>query len=210
MGIKLDNRKYQWKDTDSSRAEYPYIENWVTANSKVIDLGCGNGSLLAFLKNKKNIKEYGIEISESGVSVCKKKGLNVRQGRIDEHLPDLGDNSFDLAICNVTLQMLMYPEVTLWEMKRIAKKQIISFPNFAFIINRFELLLKGRMPKKMLFGYNWYDTGHIHQFSICDFKDLIEKNSMKVKNEVQLGRILGLKDIFPNAFSNIAVYLLEK
>ena len=91
------------------------------------------------MKEKKNINEFGIELAQSGVNLCKKDKLNVRQGAIDVQLKNIKDNSFDYAICNVTLQMVMNPEITLIEMKRISKYQIISFPNFAFLINRLEL-----------------------------------------------------------------------
>jgi len=136
-----DNRNYIWDSEEvSNRPEYVYIEKWIPNNARVIDLGCGNGSLLQILREKKNISEFGIEITESGVGICREKRLNVRQGRIDVELSDITDNSFDFAICNVTIQMVMYPEVTLAEMKRIAKFQIISFPNFAFLPQRLDLL----------------------------------------------------------------------
>jgi len=206
-----DNRDYSWDDEEiSARPEYPFIEKWITEGSKVIDLGCGNGSLLKTLKDKKNISEFGIEISESGVAICKDKGLNVKQERIDLKLSDVKDNSFDFAICNVTIQMVMYPEITLSEMKRIAKYQIVSFPNFAFIFNRLELLVKGRMPKKMLFGYNWYNTGHIHQLSIKDFKKTVLNMGLFIKDFVYLGRFGKFKYFFPNLFVLEAIFLLEK
>ena len=210
-----DNRRYDYSDHPySDRYEYPIIANLVEPNSTVIDLGCGNGSLLALLKKEKNITETGIEISESGVSVCKQRGLNVRLGEIDGSLP-FPDNSFDYAICNVTIQMVTYPEVLMQEMKRIARFQILSFPNFAFWRNRFELMLKGRMPRKMLFGYRWYSTGHIHQLSIKDFYELVmsvgglsiverkyEHSSNLVKNYFM--------QAFPNVFQMVPIFLLEK
>src|SRR5882724_12824551 len=126
-----DNRNYNYENFASfERVEYPIIADMVERNSKVIDLGCGNGSLLEKLIKEKNVDGRGIEISKSGVEVCLKKGLHVTEGKIDEPLP-FADNSFDYAICNVTIQMVMYPEVVLKEMKRIARYQIISFPNFA-------------------------------------------------------------------------------
>jgi methionine biosynthesis protein MetW len=205
-----DNRNYIWDNEEiSQRPEYPFIEKWISDGAKVIDLGCGNGSLLQILKEKKNISEFGIEISESGVILCKKKGLNVRQGRIDIEL-DIPDNSFDFAICNVTIQMVLYPEITLKEMKRISKFQIISFPNFAFFSQRLELFLTGRMPRRLLYRYNWYNTGHIHQLSIKDFRETISTFELNVKDYVYLGRFGGLKNILPNLFASEAIFLLEK
>lgn len=210
-----DNRKYNYSGyEDSERYEYPIIVDMVKMNSKVIDLGCGNGALLARLKKEKSVKETGLEISESGVRICKERGLNVQFGAIDQTLP-FDDNAFDYAICNVTIQMVMYPEVLVREMKRVAKYQIISFPNFAFWRNRLDLLLNGRMPKRMLFEYKWYSTGHIHQLSFEDFYELLddvgglhvvecrlERSSNPIKDRL-------LQD-FPNLFQLVPVFLLEK
>ena len=208
-----DNRKYNYTNHETQeRAEYPIIESFVLPNSKVIDLGCGNGSLLKLLKDKKNIQEYGIEMVQSGVDICRKKGLNVRQGLIDSPLDEVEDKQFDYAICNVTIQMVMYPEVLLSEMKRIAHYQIISFPNFAHWRNRLDLLLKGRMPRPMLFGYEWYNTGHIHQLSIKDFINLIKKYKLTIRKEVHIGggRVFHyLRNHYPNLFSTTSIYLLE-
>ena len=210
-----DNRKYDYTShADSERYEYPIIMDMVKPNSRVIDLGCGNGALLARLKNEKQIIETGLEISESGVRICKERGLNVQFGGIDETLP-FDNDTFDYAVCNVTIQMVMYPEVVLREMKRVAKFQIISFPNFAFWRNRLDLFFHGRMPKRMLFDYTWYSTGHIHQLSFVDFYELIrdvgglrvvecrlEKSSNPLKNV--------LLQTFPNLFQLVPVFLLEK
>lgn len=208
-----DNRRYNYTDHETQeRDEYPIIESFIQLNSKVIDLGCGNGSLLMLLKDKKNIQEYGIEMVQSGVDICRKKGLNVRQGLIDSPLDEVEDKQFDYAICNVTIQMVMYPEVLLSEMKRIAHYQIISFPNFAHWRNRLDMLLKGRMPKPMLFGYKWYNTGHIHQLSIRDFLDLVEKYKLDVCEEIHVGSggfTRHIRNYKPNLFSTISIYLLK-
>ncbi len=165
-----DNRNYTY-DVNSNilREEYEIVAKWIPARSSVIDLGCGEGSLLSFLR-KKNISGVGVDVSSSGIKAAKEKNLNVHTGRIDVPLK-FKDKEFDFAICNVTLQMVMYPEVLLLEMKRIAKRQIVSFPNFAFVLNRLDLLINGRMPRPMMPGYQWNSTGHIHQLSISDFKD---------------------------------------
>lgn len=210
-----DNRSYDYSNTfTEEREEYKLICDLVEPNSKVIDLGCGNGSLLEKLIKEKNVAAEGVELSESGIAVCKEKGLKVHKGRIDEKLP-FADNSFDYSICNVTIQMVMYPEVLLSEMKRISKYQIISFPNFAHYKNRLDLLLKGRMPKPMLFGYNWYNTGHIHQLSIKDFYELIENVwGMRILKKEYLTGSSQLKNIIsgfsPNLFVPIIIYLLTK
>jgi methionine biosynthesis protein MetW len=207
---KGDNREYVWSETLSIRPEYPHIERWITPGARVIDLGCGNGSLLLLLKEKKNIIAAGIEVSPSGVAVCRARGLQVTQGRIDVPLNEIADDTFDFAICNVTLQMVMYPEVTLREMRRIARYQIVSFPNFAFIANRLDLLLFGRMPRWGLFGYSWYNTGHIHQLSIADFLATITDLRMRVCKRVWLGKLGRACALAPNLLTQTAIFLLER
>jgi len=211
-----DNRNYDYTGIESEvRKEYEVIEGFIDSPSSIIDLGCGNGSLLHSLMQKgKCIRAVGLEISESGVEISKKKGIDVRLGRIDEPLP-FADDEFDISVCNVTIQMVMYPEVLLKEMKRISKKQIVSFPNFGFYRNRLDMLLHGRMPKPCLFGYSWYSTGHIHQLSISDFKELvgsvggleIEKFSTVFSNNSFKDSLTGM---FPNLFSLLPLFLLRK
>jgi methionine biosynthesis protein MetW len=207
-----DNRNYNYEKFPSfERVEYPIITDMVERNSKVIDLGCGNGSLLEKLIREKNVDAQGVEISKSGVEACLKKGLKVTEGKIDEQLP-FADDSFDYAICNVTIQMVMYPEIVLKEMKRIAKYQIVSFPNFAYWKNRIDLLFNGRMPQPMLFGYSWYSTGHIHQFSVKDFLRLlcVIGNMQTEKMQDSRSGFSFVNKIFPNNFLYIPIYLLKK
>jgi methionine biosynthesis protein MetW len=125
-------------------------------------------------------------------------------------LNEIPDASFDYAICNVTLQMVMYPEVTLREMKRIAQCQIISFPNFAFLLNRLELLLLGRMPRRMLSGYSWYNTGHIHQFSIRDFLVLSKESGLAITDAVYQSRLGGICRFWPNLLAQTAIMKLRR
>lgn len=177
-----DNRKYVYTGNfTESRPEYDVVVSFVPPKSQVIDLGCGEGSLMQKLIDEKQCQCTGIEIAASGVECCKQKGLQVVQGEIDSTL-HFRDNEFDVAICNVTLQMVMYPEKTVQEMKRVSSKKIIlSFPNFAYWLNRLEMIFKGRMPQKLLFGYRWYTTGHIHQFSLKDISNLLsETGGMKI------------------------------
>ncbi len=125
-----DNRNYDYITyPEEQRTEYDIIAGWVPEGAKVVDLGCGNGALMQLLQSAKQCSCYGVELSDSGVKACLQKGLQVQQGSIDSELP-FPDNSFDIAICNVTIQMVLYPEILLKEMKRISRSQIISFPNF--------------------------------------------------------------------------------
>lgn len=215
MTLPNDNRKYVFRpDSMSLREEYPVISQWVTPGSRVIDLGCGDGSLLALLKKEKRVEGVGVEIAKSGLVAARRKGVKAVQGRIDVPLR-YKNNTFDFAICNVTIQMVMYPELLLAEMKRIAKKQIVSFPNFAFYPNRLELFFLGRVPRTMLYGYSWYSTGHIHQLSVRDFEEFCRKYGFRVlafhhnfpKRVFLIPNFL-LRP-FPNSWATTSVYLLE-
>jgi len=204
-----DNRNYVWSEQPSQRPEYATMVEWVPAQARVIDLGCGNGSLLQLLKERKQIAEFGIELAPSGVAACGQRGIRARVGRIDVPLDDVPDQSFDVAVCNVTLQMVMYPEVTLREMKRIARQQIISFPNFAFVLNRFDLFFNGRMPRWGLFGYAWYSTGHIHQLAIRDFRETARALGLTIRASRYLSKFGALANLAPNLLAQTAIFALE-
>ncbi len=211
-----DNRNYHFSaDSTASRDEYPIIADLIDKpRAKVIDLGSGDGSLLLLLKNSKKVQGEGVEISRSGVKVSLQKGLKVRQGKIDTLLP-YKDKQFDYATCNVTLQMVMYPEILLQEMHRISRFQIVTFPNFAFALNRLELLIKGVMPKTMIPSYDWYSTGHIHQLSIQDFRNFCDRNKFKILKESHIfpKSLFGSTKIvlknYPNLFASTAVFLTK-
>ncbi len=212
--MKNDNRNYKYSiNSNTFREQYSNLFQWIPSGSHVIDLGCGDGSLLYMLKDRKVTGE-GIELSKSGVLAAKEKGLIVKQDSIDKPLT-YKNQSFDFAICNVTLQMVMYPEILLLEMKRIAVKQIVSFPNFAFFVNRFDLFFNGRMPKIMIPGYDWYSTGHIHQLSIRDFENFCSRNNMQILSQnhmypKQLNFIpREILNKFPNIFATTAIFLTK-
>ncbi len=211
----IDNRNYNYSSLESEeREEYKYIIEFIKPNSKVIDLGCGSGSLMKKLVEEKKSDVYGIDISESAVEICKKKGLKADKGEIDKPL-NVKDDSFDFSICNVTMQMVMYPEVLLKEMKRISRFQVISFPNFSFYKNRIDLFFNGRMPRIMIPNHTWFNTGHIHQFSIKDFFELVNfvgglkiLKSRDIYSKNHFKRILTKN--FPNLFCSIPIFLLTK
>ncbi|QOJ28196.1 MAG: methyltransferase domain-containing protein [Ignavibacteriales bacterium] len=209
-----DNRKYDYTGHEVlERREFPVIMEMVRQGSSVCDLGCGNGTLMVKLRDELGCKVNGMELAGSGVEVCRKKRLEVLQGSIDQTLP-WGDKEFDYAVCNVTLQMVERPEKLLEEMERIAKYSIISFPNFGYWRNRIEMLLNGKMPRKMLFGYNWYSTGHIHQLGLADFLEYISgrpgasvEKIVPAPTESVFADSLGA--VFPSLFAYIPVILIR-
>ncbi len=152
-----------------SNIGYDLVLSLVPEGSRVLDLGCGNGILLQRLQKEKNVKGFGVEISESGVSQCVEKGLYCYQGDIDEGLSDYRDNSFDFVILNLTLQNTKKPRYVLKETMRIGKKALISFPNFGYYKTRLNVLIKGRVPRNELFPYEWYESPDIHMLSIDNF-----------------------------------------
>lgn len=209
---------YGYKSPDESitgteRAEYKFIEKWIDKNSKVLDLGCGDGSLGERLIKNLNCDVYGIEISENGVKQSIAKRVKAEIGDIDLGLK-FDDSFFDFVIINVTLQMVYQPEYVLKEALRTGKKVIVSFPNFGYFKSRLQLLLRGKFPAKPLHGCKWYNTRHIHLFSYKDFIELLDLTGAKIiKKEFFKGDSLNtgfLAGIWPNMFSMECILMVER
>ena len=147
---------------NSSRLDYRIITELVTPGARVLDLGCGNGELLAMLVAEKAAMGQGVEISEEGVNACVVKGLNVIQGDLDEGLADYSDHSFDYVVLNETLQVVHRPALVLQEMIRVGKQGVVGFPNFAHWTARRQLLLNGAMPRTPALPFEWFNTPNIH------------------------------------------------
>ena len=197
---------------EGARIDHSVILDLIPAGTKVLDLGCGDGSLLVKLVRQKGVTGRGIEISEDGVRACIAKGLTVLQGDIDEGLRDYPNDSFDYVVLNQTLQAAKKPDVVLSEMLRVGKKGIVGFPNFAYWKMRFYLLAFGRMPKTDFLPYEWYDTPNIHFCSLLDFTEYCAKNGVTIEKTVYLttgrgGRVL--RGVRPNLFAENAVFLLS-
>lgn len=208
-----DNRNYNYTENSiTKRREYEIVARHVKKSSKVIDLASGDGSLLKLLIDKKMVKGLGVEVASSGIKSARQKGVKSIRGRIDVRLP-FKDKEFDFAICNVTLQMVMYPEVLLREMVRISKRQIVTFPNFGYIMNRLELLFTGKMPRFMLGDYKWFSTGLIHQLSLKDFIDFCKNNNIEIvkTDHIFPNRLFILPKVIlkisPNLFASGAVFI---
>ena len=197
----------------ATRIDHDIILGLVPRGAKVLDLGCGDGSLLEKLVREKEVRGSGIEISDEGIRSCIEKGLAVLQGDIDEGLRDYPDRSFDYIILNQTLQAVKKPDVVLGEMLRVGEKGVVGFPNFAYWKMRMYLLLRGRMPKTEFLPYDWYNTPNIHFCSIDDFDAYCDRFELRVERRVYLSNDRGgrvLRGIRPNLFAESAVYLLSK
>jgi len=196
-----------------SRIDYSVILDLVPAGAKILDLGCGDGSLLSQLVQAKGVTGRGIEITEEGVHACIAKGLTVLQGDIDGGLRDYPDRSFDYVILNQTIQAVKKPDVVLSEILRVGGKGVVGIPNFAFWRMRFFLLFNGRMPKTDFLPYEWYNTPNIHFCSVLDFDEYCRKNAIAVERRICLSTERGgrvLRGVLPNLFAESAVYLLSK
>lgn len=196
-----------------TRIDHSVILGLIPQATHVLDLGCGDGSLLDKLVKERGVRGLGIEIDDAGVRDCIAKGLPVLQGDIDEGLRDFPDASFDYVLLNQTIQAAKKPAVVLQEMLRVGRKVIVGFPNFAYWRMRWYLLTKGRMPRTDFLNYEWYDTPNIHFCSIRDFDRYCEKTDIVVEKRIFLstgirgGKVYG--GSHPNLFAENAVYLLS-
>ena len=165
---------------------YKTVCNLIPEKVRILDLGCGDGKLLKILKNEKNVKGLGIEINQDCVIEALQKGLSIVQGDLDKGLDEFQDKSFDFAILNKTLQSTKNPEFVIYEMLRVAKKCIVSFPNFGYWRVRFYLFLKGKMPKSKMLPYEWYNTPNVHLLTISDFFEFCKKRNIQIEKSIYL------------------------
>ena len=162
--------------------DFDYIGSLVKENSKVLDLGCGNGELLDYLNKKKHVEVLGIERNFKSIMDCLENDIPVIQRDLDESgVRDFKDGSFDYAIINRTIQEIRDPVALLNELLRVAKRAIVTFPNFGHWTTRGSLMLRGRMPKSKELPYEWYDTPNIRVLTLKDFYTLCEKEGLKVE-----------------------------
>ena len=203
-----------YKESQGLHLNYDLLLDMVENNSKVLDLGCGDGYLLKLLKDKKNIRGNGIEIAQDEVIQCLEKGLSVIQGNIDEGLKQFADKTYDCVILNRTLQSTNKPDYVLEEMLRVGKKCIVSFPNFAYWRVRFYYFFKGHMPKSKVLPFEWYDTPNIHLLTIKDFFEFCEKRNIKILDATYTTKAKKKKILQLNLFSNLlaeeAIFVISK
>ena len=160
----------------------------IEPGSRVLDVGCGDGALLAYLARDKGVDARGIELSQSGVNACVRHGLSVIQGDADNDLPAFPDGAFDVVVLSQTLQATHRPRHVVEELLRIGKRAIVSFPNFGFWRIRLRLLFRGRMPVSELLNHPWHETPNIHLCTIRDFVALVEELGAGIERSVPLDR----------------------
>ena len=188
------------------------INNWVPENSKVIDFGCGDGSLLKELFENKQVLGYGVEINDIKIEKCIEKGVPVIKLDIDKGLNDFMSSNFDLSIMARSIQCLKNPDLALNRMLELSKRCVVTLPNLGYWRCRINLA-SGKMPITPELPSSWYETENIHLCTIKDFENLCLKENINIKDKVFINRNGdqgGLSKINPNLFAVEGVYLLEK
>ena len=192
----------------ANRPDFAAIAAWIPQGASVLDLGCGDGSLLQYLKSERGVRGYGVEISDAGIVACIQNGVNVIQNDLDSGLADFESNSFDYVILSQTLQATRHTEPLIQEMLRVGREGIVSFPNFGYWKSRLDVLF-GNMPVSKELPYQWYDTPNVHLCTFHDFEDLcatlkvqiLERRVMTGESEIQ---------VLPNLFGSMAAYRFQR
>jgi methionine biosynthesis protein MetW len=195
------------------RSDFDVIQSYIAEHSRILDLGCGDGTLLATLMKTKQVSGYGLEIEPDNITACIAKGVDVIEQNIDSGLTNFADGSFDVVVMTQTLQAMQRPDTILEEMLRVGKECVVTFPNFGHWRARFYLLLRGRMPVSDLMPYEWYNTPNIHFCTVRDFECLCQQRNITIlhRQVISNGYIDGLfKKIQPNIFGETAIYHLTR
>jgi len=191
------------------RSDYAIISQIVESNTRILDLGCGEGELLAWLAENKGVDARGVEIVGSKVRQAIARGVSVYHGDIEEALADLPDQAFDYVILSQTLQESQAPLKVLREMLRVGRRAIVAFPNFGHWTVRLAHLFTGRAPKTKLFPHDWYDSPNIHFLTVHDFESLAHTQHWTIEKRIYLQGSRQIQ-LFPNLLSEVAVFLVSK
>ncbi len=195
------------------RRDLQIIADWIRADSRVLDLGCGDGTLLQYLKQTKRVSGYGIEIAPQAILGCTRRGVNVIKKDIDQGMSGFRSQSFDYVVMSQSLQTMHNTDRALLEMLRIGQEGIVSFPNMGYIRGRLQFALKGHMPVTKSLTHTWYETPNIHLCTIKDFEnlcraldiDILERMVVDNEHESRFGM-----NLLPNLLGKIALYRIRK
>ena len=194
--------------------EFKIIANLLPPQSRVLDVGCGDGTLIKALINEKNIDARGIELGKNNVKECISKGLSVIEGNAETELHQFPNKAFDFVILSQTLQAFYQPENVLEQLLRIGHRVIISIPNFGYWQIRAKLLFFGKMPITKSLPYSWYNTPNLHMCSIKDFYQFCEKKNIKIDKVIgikgeKISSIYKINLEMKNLFSEVGIFLIS-
>lgn len=196
-----------------TRLDLTSIANWVPQGAQVLDLACGDGTLLKLLRQERGVSGYGLENDPAQIQSCIENGVNVIEKTLDRELSEFHDFSFDVVIMTQALQVMTHPDIILEEMLRVGKTCIVTFPNFGNLGARLHLAFSGRMPVTKNLPYQWYDTPNIHFCTIADFEQLCRHEGYRILERKTLTErpfYKTMKGFSPNLFAETAVYHLSK
>jgi len=190
------------------RPDFAAIAGWVSMGSSVLDLGCGDGGLLRYLRDSRRVTGYGVEIDDDSVLACAKNGVNVIQSDLERGLSDFENRSFDYVVLSQTLQAMRNSERIVNEMLRVGREGIVTFPNFGYWRNRLQVLA-GYTPVSDDLPYQWFDTPNLHLCTIADFERFCAERGVKILERKVLtrGRPVAL---LPNLLGSLAVYRFQR
>ena len=190
--------------TAAHRPDFAAIAGWIKSGSSVLDLGCGDGALLRYLKDTRHTTGYGVEIADAGVLACVKNGVSVVQSNLERGLSGFEDNSFDYVVLSQTLQAMRNSEIIIREMLRVGREGIVTFPNFGYWKNRLEVL-RGRMPVSENLPYQWFNTPNVRLCTVADFERFCSERGIRIVERKVLthGRPV---NVMPNLLGALAVY----
>jgi len=197
------------------KKEFQIISDLIENNTRVLDVGCGDGTLMKYLKDKKNVDTRGLEISKDKIQICVSKGLTVIEGNAEKDLKQFPNSSFNYAVLSQTLQAFYNPEKVIDDLLNVADKAIVTIPNFGFWKVRLDLLIKGTMPVTRNLPDEWYNTPNLHMCTLKDFFNFCSKKKIKLFKSLALHNektveINSLNLNLKNLSSELGIFLLEK
>jgi len=195
------------------RPDLAIIQQWIQPDSQVLDLGCGEGMLLSYLKEHKNVRGYGLEINPDKITACIANGVNVVEQDLNNGLYNYKDNSIDTVVMTQALQAVQRPDELLDEMLRVGDEAIVTFPNFGHWRTRMYLALKGRMPMSETLPHEWYNTPNIHLCTVTDFEELCAQKKIRILSKTVVDALhqehWAIR-LWPSLLGEFAIYHLTR